>query len=475
MQNKSLLLAQTREKKASKFRVTAGIFLTLIAVIGLLLFILRSIEKKYEPTTDLAAVPTKILTESGNDSNTSERRLIEPAGYQDLGPVHKELLPDTDLIEAARNNPLFSAEIARLEERLDANSQLLASEEERAELRNAIELMNEKVKSYAAETMMRIQMAVSEGNRSSFSKNFDSSKQILAVTNSSDFLLFESIDESSYFADYGSMVDAKRKNEIQLELEAAERIISVYQIPGLTQRINELQMSLMKQKTDILESSINKDILAGEFVNAEKLADELRALEPGNRNLESYDALINEGLKKQSIDLLASEISRNREDENFDIALKLVDKLLSIDPTNRFANEEGRWLTDIIALNNEINSLLLDSSRLSDPNVAMYAQNVLNQAQNFEGVDHTRSIAGRLELVLQEYQTPIEVLVKSNNIARIEIRGVGYIEPTESKVVMLQPGKYTLNAVCKGHRNNLIEAIFSNINRSIEVLCGDKL
>lgn len=475
MQNKSLLLAQTREKKASKARVTAGIFLSLIAVFGLLVFILKSIEKKYETKTDLPAIPIKFLTESGNDSNTSERRLTETAGYQDLRPVDKEFLPDTDLIEAARNNPLFSAEIARLEERLDANSQLLASEEERAELHNAIAFMNEKIKSYAAETIMRIQMAVSEGNRPSFSKNFDSSKQILAATNSSDFRLFESIDESSYFADYSSMVEAKRRREIQLELEAAERVISVYQFPGLKQRIDELQILFVKQKTDRLESYINKNIADGEFVNAEKLADELRAFEPGNRNLESYDALINEGLKKQSIDLLVSEISRNREDENFDIALELVNKLLSINPTNRFANEVGRWLSNIKTLNNEINSLLLDSSRLSDPNVATYAQSILNQAQNFEGVEYTRSIAGQLELSLQEYQTPIEVLVKSNSIARIEIRGVGYIEPTESKIVMLQPGKYTLNAVCKGHRNNLIEAIFSNVNRSIEVLCGDKL
>lgn len=438
-------------------------------------FTLRSVEEMHETKSAVTLIPVEPLVESNRDSNVSERRTIESATFQETSSVENKLILDVALLKAARNNPLFSAEIARLEERLGDTSNSFVSGEEGAELRDAIELMNEKIRSYAAETTQRIKTAVSEGNRTSFSMNFDSTKPIIALTHSSDYLLFTSIDQSSYFADHSSMIDAKRRKNIQLELEAAKNIFSVYQFPEIKQRIDDLQILELKQRTDSLEASINRNIADGLFVEAEKQADELRVLEPRNKNLGSYNSLIKEGLKRQSIDLLAAEITRNKNSENFNIALQLVNKLLNLDPTNGFANEAFSWLSSVIALNREINSLLSDTSRLSDPTVAVYAQKILLQAQNFEGVVLTANIAGQLEFVLQEYQTPIEILVKSDNIARIEIRGVGYIEPTESKIVMLKPGKYTLNAVCKGHRNNLMEAVFSDINRSIEVLCGDKL
>ena len=475
MREKVLFLAQAKQTKESKSKLMAGIVIFIIVSVLLLTLISKSIVFTNKPLKNDVNETTTYSTQSNVDIGLTQPRMLQGMRASGRAEAEIEEMIDVALLDTMRNNPLFSAEIEKIKKRLDIFNRSQSSDEEKAALRESIAIMYESVNSYSMETIDRIRLTILEGNSVTFSTLFNSARQFLPVTNPSEYESFISLENSTYFEDFRSMATGKSNNDTKLELGAAKRIIAVYPLPSLDQRITELEVLLLKKKTDELESLINISIVNRLFTQANEAVQELRSLEPANGNLKNYVAVIAEGLKQERIEDLSSEVVHLKKSENFELSLRLVRELLVIDSTNQFANETNEWLSQVITLNRNIDGLLSDSSRLSDPTVAIYAQNLLTQVKNFEEVKQVTERVRQLTLLLEEKQTPIEILFNSNNIARIEIRGVGYIEPTRSKIVMLRPGRYILNAVCRGHRNNLIDVVFSDLNRSIEVPCGDKL
>jgi hypothetical protein len=129
----------------------------------------------------------------------------------------------------------------------------------------------------------------------------------------------------------------------------------------------------------------------------------------------------------------------------------------------------------LLQLSADLDILIATPARLADLTVAAYADTVLEAAKEFKDEQLIALKVTDLQIQLATYQKPIDVVFISDNKARIEIRGVGYIEPTKSKIVSLRPGKYLVNAVCAGYKNNLMEVVIMQTSNPIEVTCGAKL
>ncbi|MEH6909490.1 MAG: hypothetical protein V7459_02810 [Oceanicoccus sp.] len=157
--------------------------------------------------------------------------------------------------------------------------------------------------------------------------------------------------------------------------------------------------------------------------------------------------------------------------KNYDLAIKRGSTLTSV------AN--GYQLSkSIVEARAEVQRLLADPLRLSDPAVLRHANLLISNTQAY--TSHSASYNNQLDMLSKLLlrageKRPLTII--SDGLARIKVQGVGYVNPTDKTIIQLLPGRYKLFAQCKGYRDNLVEVTLplDGVIAPVRVTCDERI
>lgn len=159
-------------------------------------------------------------------------------------------------------------------------------------------------------------------------------------------------------------------------------------------------------------------------------------------------------------------------------ALGLLQNASTIDSGQKRIRDGLELAQKITALDAQMNRYLSASDRLSADNVAAGAHAVVSESVALSSISPALSRkAQKLKDVLAGYATKVSVLVRSDNLTEISVRGVGQVGRTKERAIELKPGTYTVEGIRPGYKatlKTLVVAVGAK-DVSIEVVCDEQL
>jgi tetratricopeptide (TPR) repeat protein len=271
----------------------------------------------------------------------------------------------------------------------------------------------------------------------------------------------------------------RRTNDLEGELSMLREVMALgFKEVGLSDRVRELEV--LSRKMYITRRLNRAQLLysSGEFSKAFEELSTLLKMDPDNTQAKSLIEKAQIALDASTVNDLVAKAAQAIASDDWKAAKDLYSKALAIDANNKNALDGRQLSEEIIGVNTHMEGLLNAPERLSDRQVAKYAKELLDKAaDHFEFSASLQHLAGELEHALMEWGKLAKVFVKSDGKARIEVRGVGYIEPTLEKTIELLPGSYAFYAHCKGR---VVEQVFLEvpINQpvvGVNVVCGREI
>lgn len=159
-------------------------------------------------------------------------------------------------------------------------------------------------------------------------------------------------------------------------------------------------------------------------------------------------------------------------------ALGLLQSASTIDPDQKRIRDGLELAQKISALDIQLDRYLSAPERLAADNVAAGAREVVSESMAWSlSSPALLNKAQHLKDVLAGYASKISVLVRSDNLTEISVRGVGQVGRTKERTIELKPGTYTLEGIRPGYKatlKTLVVAVGAK-DLSIEVVCDEQL
>ena len=156
--------------------------------------------------------------------------------------------------------------------------------------------------------------------------------------------------------------------------------------------------------------------------------------------------------------------------DDWPAALTIFSKALATNPDNKVLVSKVKDAKKITTLAEAISDFINRHHRLASQNVALAAEKTRQEAS---AVSHrSKQLAGmvrKLEGLLSQYNSSVEIVVRSDNKTHISIRGVGNIGLTDRKLIKLRPGKYRFEGKRPGFRSKLLDVVINVDQKSVEI------
>ncbi len=271
----------------------------------------------------------------------------------------------------------------------------------------------------------------------------------------------------------------KRQKDFESELLTLQEVAALgFLDEGLNERVRELKV--LSRDLEITRQIKRAQALysSGEFSQAKAGLSALLEEHPGNMQAQALAKKTQIALDESIVNALVKKAAQAVVLDDWDTAGKMFTKVLETNSENKNAIDGRHLAKGIIEVKTRMRDLFNAPERLSDPQVAQYANELLEEsAEYFDFSDSLHSLAKKLELAIVERNRPAQILIKSDGKARIEVRGIGYIEPSLEKTIELLPGNYAFYAHCKGRvvQQVLLEVPVNQPVIGLSVVCGREI
>ena len=274
---------------------------------------------------------------------------------------------------------------------------------------------------------------------------------------------------------------ARAQNDSSAELAALEQVL---RLDPMRVEVEDQYRQLVK---DVAEQAFGAIVLEGmravresdlaaakqALGKAQKLApgrEEVVLLEKEVRHLENEIQIVRFLAEGQS--LAAGDDWRGARDA--------FQKVLKIQASNAGAQSGIQLAERIMAADARVTGYLQRPDRLSASNVAAAARTALEDARSLSALGSQRlaELAKQLEDTLRDAETEVSVLVRSDNLTDIIVRGTGLVGRVTEKVISLRPGTYVFEGKRKGYRSKLVELVVvarSAAPMEVTVVCDERI
>ena len=492
MLHKNVHIAATRHQENRRF-ILSFVFVILIFIFGIFLYIsneplspqLSSTEANSIPSIDIASQSAEPIGRSTD--NTSLRGNYEDEDANSLISDITKLRRQYDtFLSKVVVHPNFRSAAESISQKLltiESNSRDATKYLENTAVFREIQ---SELSSLETSYNELIELLLSEINRYALNLNYDSFEitlRNLDQLNLDDeriaaWLQFTGASKH-YFDNMLISRNARNENNIQAELQAL-RNASVSLPPNIshTNRIIDLERLIQAAELNLLIKTASENISMELFNEALVLIKEVLSIDPSNQSAKELLLIAQENKALKDLRLIISDAETAVTADNWPSARLLFEQAIEISPNNTVAIEGLELSLQVINFIDGIINLTANPIRLTDSNIREYALNLID---DIEGLSITSEILDEqvesLRIVLNTDLNPRSVTIISDGEARIEVRGVGYIEPTRERNIELRPGEYELNAACDGHINKIYYLVvpISDQNIKMEVTCGEKL
>ena len=400
--------------------------------------------------------------------------IIKPKLTQIALSVNSNQTENTYASDAQRLISWFKDELAHsqqndgLIEPLSVNKKLLEAEE----------LIN-NVENLLSSHFQRIESAYWEKNYAEAIRYLESVENLAPADERVIELKNKFNNNRKLFSKYEHLREAIAANDINSQLKALEAIEA-------SGKLNEEQI---KRKTFLKEFFKNQEYnkIIGE---ADALKDqgyfeealvEIKKAQALTGDTASTQALESEITVKRDIRLSKQwkkkALASTRIDD-WESALLYFNNAQKLNSTDEEIIESIDLSKKIIESTKQLTMLREDPIRLTDPEVESFARTILVESSEIR--DKSKRLSAIYEdvrILMDTTLRPRSLLIESDGKTRIEIKGVGFIEPTLEKTIDLKPGSYLLYGACVGHKTKITELEIP-LRGSIErkrITCGERI
>ena len=281
------------------------------------------------------------------------------------------------------------------------------------------------------------------------------------------------------FSKYELLREAIAANNINSQLKALEAI----------EALGKLNEEQIKRKTFLKEFFKNQEYnkIIGE---ADALKDqgyfeealvEIKKAQALTGDTASTQALESEITVKRDIRLSKQwkkKALASTQSDDWESALLYFNNAQKLNSTDKEIIESIDLSKKIIESTKQLTMLREDPIRLTDPEVESFARTILVESSEIR--DKSKRLSAIYEdvrILMDTTLRPRSLLIESDGKTRIEIKGVGFIEPTLEKTIDLKPGSYLLYGACVGHKTKITELEIP-LRGSIErkrITCGERI
>ena len=245
---------------------------------------------------------------------------------------------------------------------------------------------------------------------------------------------------------------AQVENKPADELKALQEIATLrHDIAGLNDRITAVGQRLHQQRVDQLLNQIAQALTKGDAGVAGKALRQLRSLDP----------------QTPEIPKLQADLAQLEEDIAFAVAMRAMDQFAAADKwaeayevaaanQKQFQNyEKFQQRANFVG---RVHNLISSSAKLlAAPDLLIRSSTQKLAAELIADAATTQSFSptltrqrAALEAMLQDYTTPLEIIVLSDTHTFVEVKSVGQVGSVAEKTIQLLPGDYVFEGKRKG-------------------------
>ena len=402
------------------------------------------------------------------------KSILQPKLTQIALSVNSNQTENTYAADAQRLISWFKDELAHSQQ----NDGLTEPLSVKKKLLEAEELIN-SVENLLSSHFQRIESAYWEKNYAEAIKYLESVER-LAPADDRVIAWKEKLNNNrKLFSKYELLREAIAANDINSQLKALEAI----------EALGKLNEEQIKRKTFLKEFFKNQEYnkIIGE---ADALKDlgyfeealvEIQKARDLTGDTASIKALESEITVKRDIKLSKQwkkkALAGTRIDD-WEGALLYFNNAQRLNSTDEEIIEGIDLSKKIIESTKQLTMLREDPIRLTDPEVESFARTILVESSEIR--DKSKKLSAIYEdvrILIDTTLRPRSLLIESDEKTRIEIKGVGFIEPTLERTIDLKPGSYLLYGACVGHKTKITELEIP-LRGSIEpkrITCGERI
>ena len=245
---------------------------------------------------------------------------------------------------------------------------------------------------------------------------------------------------------------AQVENKPTAEQKALQEIATLrHDIAGLNDRITAVGKRLHQQRVDQLLNQIAQALTKGDAGVAGKALRQLRSLDP----------------KTPEIPKLQADLAQLEEEIAFAMAMRAIDQFAAADKwaeayevatanQKQFQNyEKFQQRANFVG---RVHNLISSSAKmLAAPDLLIRSSTQKLAAELIADAATTQSFSptltrqrAALETMLQDYTTPLEIIVLSDTHTFVEVKSVGQVGAVGQKTIQLLPGDYIFEGKRKG-------------------------
>ncbi|MGB2310772.1 MAG: hypothetical protein ACPH6E_01870 [Candidatus Puniceispirillaceae bacterium] len=465
MSNSDLLIAQLQRRNRIIFGSMMGGIAVIVLVLG---FFLLTIPTNTPP------VPASNSDSSDTEASDTKSAATNPPDNADLPPTVEASPEDKQNFLAAVENfntdikakmaayPALAATPAYLDliSQLEADTVSLTGQNRYKDATSLLANTAMTVNSWMAAELDKFQQLISDADTAWQNKTLTQLAGILARASAIYTGHPAPLDHyRGLAADWPAVSAAlQRANKAQVEnkpadeLKALQEIVTLrHDIAGLNDRITAVGQRLHQQRVDQLLNQIAQALTKGDAGVAGKALRQLRSLDP----------------QTPEIPKLQADLAQLEEDIAFAVAMRAMDQFAAADKwaeayevaaanQKQFQNyEKFQQRANFVG---RVHNLISSSAKmLAAPDLLIRSSTQKLAAELIADAATTQSFSptltrqrAALEAMLQDYTTPLEIIVLSDTHTFVEVKSVGQVGSVAEKTIQLLPGDYVFEGKRKG-------------------------
>jgi len=434
-------------------------------------------EKTPEPRVITTARPPAPAAAQTSEQETETRQLLNKTlelkvrldnegaktwGQEQLttsyNQVHGFLKEADSLFNAQR----FERAAAGYQKTITAFEQLEASRPER--LKRALkagEEALEKPDAALARRYFEIALAADSGNKEAKAglQRVESLPRVL-----------ELLEKGRKSEDNGLLDDARTRYQDALEIDKHSRTARVH-LQRVEQRIAD--RDFQRAMSNAMSAFNRRDIK-----QARSNLNIAKKIRPGNDAVRDLNRQIGAAERSTELQRLSRQAARHEQDEQWDKALQLYTRALTIDASAGFAQRGKIRAERLITLNRAIRNYLTSPGDLQAPEHRSHARSICDTALAADTTGpKLKSAVTELLALIEVYNKPVSVLLQSDHMTDVRIYRIGAFGRFLDHQLQLTPGRYRAHGTRSGYRDTTIEFTVpvNATSITVRIACEEKL
>jgi hypothetical protein len=253
----------------------------------------------------------------------------------------------------------------------------------------------------------------------------------------------------------------KVENNLNKQKAAFKKIID---LDPLQQEARQSLARVNKQLTDIaFSTSLTKAVNAidvGDFSAAQSALSKAASLKKNSPELATLQARIDSEKSLLGASSAEQQVMVFVSSDEWPTVKMLAQGALKKYPSNVNIQRVLDSANQVQSANNKLDGYINRPERLSDSNIRQRATEAISQYSSLTELSSklTTKIA-KLETLITNENTPIDVTIQSDNDTYIKVIGVRNVGKTSSKTIQLKPGRYQIQGSRKGFRSKIINLV----------------